>query len=101
MKKIRFRSLNLDLKELIGEGILELATDNISLKGLLQVFEDKAGGKLDLISTITSDSRPNEWYVILLNGHNLNIQRNNLDTTVRLEDGDELCINRLNMLLGG
>lgn len=101
MTKIRLRCLNIDLKELIGEGILELETDNISLKGLLQVLEDKAGGKLDLIATITSDSRPNEWYAILLNGHNLNIKRTNLDTTVRLEDGDELCFTRLNMLLGG
>lgn len=101
MKKIRLRSLNHDLKELIGEGILELETDDISLGGLLQVLEDKAGGRLDLIATITSDSRPNEWYAIQLNGHDLNIQRTNLDTKVRIEDGDELCLARLNMLMGG
>jgi hypothetical protein len=99
MARIRLKSINLDIKDIFGEEFVEIKEDFISLRSLLQELTRKAGTKITFIQN--SGAIVNEAYTILLNGQSLQIQTTGLETKLRLKEGDELNIIRINIFSGG
>ena len=99
MARIRLKSINLDIKDIFGEDFVEIEEDSISLRSLLQELTRKAGTKLNLIQNL--GVIVNEEYTMLLNGQNLRVQTTGLETKLKVKDGDELNIIKINIFFGG
>ena len=99
MARIQLKSINLNVKELFGQDFLEIEGDSITLEGLLQKLNHNSSSELDLFHEW--GTKVSEEYTILLNRQNLKIQTTALKTKLKIKDGDELHIIKMNILLGG